>query len=98
LARTLQTFSSRSNKQSALRMGLFSNRVVLLAVLVCFGLYGITVLPGVREVFGVPVIFGLAQWGIAAGLALGAVVGMELIKLLYHRKNERNEQGDGAWK
>jgi len=80
LARTLQTFSSRSNKQGALQMGLFSNRAVLLAVLVCFGLYGITVLPGVREVFGIPPAFGLAQWAIAAGLSVGTVVLMEVWK------------------
>jgi len=85
LARTLQTFSSRSNKQGALQMGLFSNRAVLLAVLVCFGLYGITVLPGVREVFGIPPAFGLMQWAIAAGLSVGAVVVMEVWKGLRGR-------------
>jgi len=81
LARTLQTFSSRSNKQTAFGMGLFSNRAVLLAVLVCFGLYGITVLPGVREVFDLPSAFGLPQWGIAAGIAVSAVVLMEVAKV-----------------
>ena len=82
VARTLQTFSARSNRQTVLQMGLFSNRAVLLAVLVCFGLYGITVLPGVREVFNMPPAFGLTQWAIAVGLSLCAVVVMEVVKVL----------------
>jgi len=86
LARTLQTFSSRSNKQTAFGMGLFSNRAVLLAVLVCFGLYGITVLPGVREVFDMSAAFGLSQWGIAVGIAVCAVVLMEVAKV-WRREN-----------
>jgi len=81
LARTLQTFSSRSNKQTAFGMGLFSNRAVLLAVLVCLGLYGITVLPGVREVFDLSAAFGLPQWGISAGISVCAVVLMEVAKV-----------------
>jgi len=80
LARTLQTFSSRSNSQSMFRVGLFSNCFAVGAVAICFGLYGITVLPFAREVFYIPATFGLGQWGIAAGLAVGAVVVMELVK------------------
>jgi Ca2+-transporting ATPase len=80
LARTLQTFSSRSNSQTALGVGLFSNLYVLGAVGICFLLYGITLLPGAREVFYIPAAFGLRQWAIAAGLALGAVLVMEAVK------------------
>ncbi|MCL2409891.1 MAG: cation-translocating P-type ATPase [Oscillospiraceae bacterium] len=79
-ARTLQTFSSRSNSQTVPQVGLFSNIYVVIAVAICFCLYGLTVLPGVREVFYIPAAFGLSSWGIAAGLGLGAVVIMELIK------------------
>ena len=85
LARTLQTFSSRSDKQTVFGMGLFSNPYVAGAVAICFGLYGLTILPGVREVFQISEAFGFAQWGIAAGLALGAVVVMEIAKLVRNR-------------
>ena len=85
LARTLQTFSSRSDKQTVFGMGLLSNPYVAGAVVICFGLYGLTILPGVREVFQISETFGLTQWGIAAGLALGAVVVMEVVKMIRNR-------------
>ncbi|GAA4306028.1 cation-translocating P-type ATPase [Nibribacter koreensis] len=81
LARTLQTFAARSNTQTAFGAGFFENKYVLGAVLLCFGLYGLTVLPGVREIFSIPTDFGWDEWKIAAGLALGAVALMEIWKL-----------------
>ena len=84
-ARTLQTFSSRSNSQTIAQAGLFTNMYSILAVGVCFALYGLTVLPGVREVFFIPAEFGLQNWGMAAGLALSAVVVMEIAKLARNR-------------
>ncbi|WP_239256171.1 cation-translocating P-type ATPase [Listeria ilorinensis] len=80
LARTLQTFAARSNTQTAFGAGFFSNRYVIGAVLLCFVLYGITVLPGAREIFSIPASFGLYEWSIAAGLAIGAVIMMEIVK------------------
>jgi len=85
LARTLQTFSSRSDRQTVFEMGLFSNPYVVGAVVICFGLYSLTILPGVREVFQISEAFGFSQWGIAAGLALGAVVVMEIVKAIRNR-------------
>ncbi|GGK60773.1 cation-translocating P-type ATPase [Rufibacter glacialis] len=82
LARTLQTFAARSNTQTVFGAGFFENKYVLGAVLLCFGLYGLTVLPGVREIFSIPATFGWAEWQYAAGLALGAVVLMEIWKLM----------------
>jgi len=84
-ARTLQTFSSRSNSQTIAQVGLFSNMYAILAVSVCFALYGLTVLPGLREAFHIPVTFSLRNWAVAAGLALGAVVVMEIAKLIRNR-------------
>ncbi|MCL2192494.1 MAG: cation-translocating P-type ATPase [Treponema sp.] len=84
-ARTLQTFSSRSNSQTITQVGLFSNRYAILAVGVCFALYGLTVLPGLREAFHIPVAFDLRNWAVAAGLALGAVVVMEIAKLVRNK-------------
>ncbi|MFB9865308.1 cation-translocating P-type ATPase [Rufibacter immobilis] len=81
LARTLQTFAARSNTQTVFGAGFFQNKYVLGAVLLCFGLYGLTVLPGIREIFSIPVSFGWAEWQRAAGLAVVAVTFMEVWKL-----------------
>lgn len=82
LARTLQTFAARSNSQTSVEAGFFSNKYVIGAVLVCFAFYGIAVLPGVREIFSIPASFGMDHWLTATGFALGAVVVMELAKLV----------------
>ncbi|WP_207432959.1 cation-translocating P-type ATPase [Sabulibacter ruber] len=82
LARTLQTFAARSNTQTAFGAGFFNNKYVIGAVLLCFGLYGLTVLPGIREIFSIPPDFGWEEWQRAAGLALGAVLLMEFWKLI----------------
>ncbi|HLU20995.1 MAG TPA: cation-translocating P-type ATPase C-terminal domain-containing protein, partial [Bacillaceae bacterium] len=85
LARTLQTFAARSNVQTAFGAGFFSNKYVIGAVIVCFLLYGVTVLPGIREIFAIPAAFGWDEWLIAAGLALAAVILMEIIKVIQTR-------------
>ncbi|OMD29705.1 MULTISPECIES: cation-translocating P-type ATPase [Paenibacillus] len=82
LSRTLQTFAARSNSQTAIEAGLFSNKYVIGAVLVCFAFYGIAVLPGVREIFSIPATFGMSEWLIAAGLALGSLILMEITKVV----------------
>ncbi|MFS0724957.1 cation-translocating P-type ATPase [Paenibacillus sp. 1P07SE] len=82
LARTLQTFPARSNSQTTLQVGFFTNKYVLGAVVVCFCLYGVTLLPGVREIFAIPAAFGTDDFLVAAGLALAAVVLMDVIKWL----------------
>lgn len=86
LSRTLQTFAARSNTQTAIKIGLFSNKYVIGAVVLGFVLYGITVLPFARDVFSIPPEFGLTDWLIAAGLAGGAVVLMEIAKVIWYRK------------
>ena len=85
LARTLQTFAARSNVQTAFGAGFFSNKYVIGAVIVCFLLYGVTVLPVIREIFAIPAAFGWDEWLIAAGLALAAVILMEIIKVIQTR-------------
>lgn len=86
LARTLQTFSARSNTQTIFKAGFLTNKFVLGAVAICFLLYGITVLPGVRSIFSVPDAFGWRDWSIATGLALAAVILMEIIKAIRNRR------------
>lgn len=87
LARTLQTFAARSNVKTAIGAGFFSNKYVIYAVTFCLVLYGITVLPAVRGIFSIPASFGMSEWTVAAGLALGAVILMEVIKVIENRLN-----------
>lgn len=82
LARTFQTIAARSNTHTSFEIGFFSNKYVIGAVSVCLVLYGITVLPGVREIFSIPADFGIYEWSVATGLALAAVAMMEIIKLV----------------
>lgn len=86
LARTLQTFAARSNTQTIFGVGLFTNRYVIGAVAVCFVLYALTILPGVRSIFSIPDTFGLTQWAIATGLAFAAILLMEAAKLFKSKK------------
>lgn len=95
LARTLQTFAARSNVQSAIEAGLFSNKYVIGSVVLCFILYGITLLPGVRGIFSIPDSFGVQEWAIATGLAAAALVLMELEKLI-RRAMARNKEQQAA--
>ncbi len=80
LARTLQTFAARSNSQNILKLGFTTNKYVLIAVTFCLALYSLTTLPFLREIFSIPASFGWSQWVVAAGLAVIAVIGMEILK------------------
>lgn len=82
LSRTLQTFTARSNSQTIIGVGFLSNVYALGAVAFCLALYSITTLPFTREIFSIPKEFGFHQWAIATGLALGAVVLMEVMKVI----------------
>lgn len=82
LSRTLQTFAARSNTQTSFQAGFFSNKMVTLAVVVCAGLFSLTLLPGLREVFAIPATFTINDIGMALGLAVIAVVLMEITKLI----------------
>jgi calcium-translocating P-type ATPase len=85
LARTLQTFAARSNTQTAIGAGFFSNKYVIGAVLVGFILYGITTLPFAREIFHIPPVFGWNDFFLAFGLAVLAVILMEAVKVIQVR-------------
>jgi calcium-translocating P-type ATPase len=87
LARTLQTFTARSNTQTILQVGLTSNKLVLGSILICLSLYGVTLLPGIRSIFAIPDAFGWDEFLIAGGLALGAVILMDVIKWVRHRNS-----------
>lgn len=86
LARTLQTFAARSTTQTAIGAGLFSNKYVIGAVALGFVLYGITLLPFAREVFAIPAEFGFSEWLIVLGLSFGALILMEILKIIARPK------------
>ncbi|WP_077303081.1 cation-translocating P-type ATPase [Virgibacillus pantothenticus] len=85
ISRTLQTFAARSNTETSIKIGFFSNKYVIGAVLLGFVLYGITVLPFARGVFNIPAAFSFVDWVIATGLAFAAVICMEVAKKLFRR-------------
>ena len=86
LSRTLQTFACRSDYKSSLAIGMFSNKFVIYAVLICLSLLGIVLIPGIREIFSIPSGYGLGELSTALALAIGSVIFMEIGKKI---KNEK---------
>lgn len=78
----MQTLPARSNTETAWQAGLFANKMVWLAIVVCGGLYSITLIPGIREVFAIPATFTLGHVGLCIAMAAVAVVLMEITKLI----------------
>lgn len=87
-SRTLQTLAARSDTETSWQAGVFSNKTVVLAIVVCSLLYGITLLPGLREVFAIPVTFTVQHIGLSFGLAVAAVLLMEITKVVITRKEK----------
>lgn len=81
-SRTLQTLPARSNSETALKAGLFSNKMVMVSILVCTVLYSVTLIPGVRQVFSLPSSFSMNDIAISIGLAIIATAMMEITKLV----------------
>ena len=81
LSRIIQTFAARSNSETILSLGITSNKYALGAVIVCLGMFSLTLLPFMRGIFAIPAIYELSNLGICFGLALVAVVCMEISKL-----------------
>lgn len=82
LARIFQTLPARSNHVNVFKLGFFKNRYVLIAILICLALYGIVLVPGIREIFNIPDTFMTTQLLICLGLALLSTVVMELSKFM----------------
>ncbi|MGL4913939.1 MAG: calcium-translocating P-type ATPase, PMCA-type [Romboutsia sp.] len=87
LSRILQTLPARSNEYTTIELGFFSNMYVIYAILICLGIYSLTLLPFLRSIFSIPSNFGLTQIGICFGLAITSTIVMELVKLR-HGKNK----------
>ena len=84
-ARTLQTIASRSNVDPAVKIGFFSNKYVIGAMVVCFLLYSIVLIPAVRPIFSIPLGFGMQELGICIGLALVSTLVMEVGKIFMRK-------------
>jgi P-type Ca2+ transporter type 2C len=82
LSRILQTFAARSNSETILELGIKSNKYVLGAVIVCLGMFSLTLLPFMREVFTMPDSFNFTNLMISLGLAVTSTLLMEVSKLI----------------
>lgn len=81
LSRIIQTFAARSNIETILSLGFTSNKYSLGAVIVCLGMFSITLLPFMRGIFAIPLAFNLQNLAICFGLAIFATICMEITKL-----------------
>lgn len=81
LARIFQTLPARSNYEPVLKIGLFKNKYVIGAIIVCLCLYSVVLIPGVRGIFDIPDSFGGLQLGICLCFAIISALIMDLSKL-----------------
>ena len=82
LARIFQTLPARSNYEPVLKVGLFKNKYVIGAIIVCLCLYSIVLIPGVRGIFDIPDSFGLLQLGICLAFAIISALIMDIVNYL----------------
>ncbi|WP_338660824.1 cation-translocating P-type ATPase [Paraclostridium sordellii] len=82
LSRILQTFAARSNSETVFELGFKSNKYVLGAVVVCLGMFSLTLLPFMREVFTMPSRFNFTNLAISLGLAITSTLLMEVSKVI----------------
>ncbi len=82
LSRIIQTFAARSNSETILSLGIMSNKYALGAVIICLGMFSITLLPFMRGIFTIPHIFEISNLAICFGLAVLATICMEISKLI----------------
>lgn len=82
LSRIIQTFAARSNSETIISLGIASNKYALGAVTVCLLMFSLTLLPFMRGIFAIPSIYEFDNLAICFALAFGAVVCMEINKLL----------------
>ncbi|MEG2740327.1 cation-translocating P-type ATPase [Clostridium sp.] len=82
LSRIIQTFAARSNSETVFELGFKSNKYVLGAVVVCLGMFSLTLLPFMREVFTMPDSFNFTNLMISFGLAITSTLLMEVSKLI----------------
>ncbi len=85
LSQLVHSFNMRS-EHSVLRLGLFSNRKLVAAALVCgFLMVSVVLFPPLTAVFRTTALTGF-QWLVVIGLSMFPLAAVEGEKLLFHRK------------
>lgn len=82
LSRIIQTFASRSNSDTIFKLGFTSNKYALGAVMICLGMFILTLTPFMRELFAIPVTYKLSNFVICFTLAIFASLSMEVSKII----------------
>ncbi|MGL6119447.1 MAG: cation-translocating P-type ATPase [Fusobacteriaceae bacterium] len=81
-SRILQTLPARSSELTILKLGIFTNKYVWMAIGICFSLYSIVLLPFTRVFFNISQEFGIKEILISLALASTAVLLMEIEKIV----------------
>ena len=81
LARILQTISARSDYNSIFKIGVFRNKYVIGAIVICLIIYSLVLLPGLRDIFDIPNTFKMTQIGVCILLALLSTALIEISKI-----------------
>ena len=82
LSRIIQTFASRSNTETIFSLGFNTNKYALGAVVVCLGMFSLTMLPFMKNIFAIPQSFNLINLMTCFSLAVVAMLSMEVSKLV----------------
>lgn len=82
LSRIIQTFASRSNTETIFKLGFTSNKYALGAVIICLGMFSLTLLPLMRGIFAIPQSFEIINLITCFALAIVASLSMELSKVI----------------
>lgn len=85
LSRTIQTLACRSDKRSALELGLFSNKYAILAMSICFVLLGVVLTPVAKPIFSIPMSYSVSNFGVSLLISICSVVMMEICKKIFNR-------------
>lgn len=87
-SRILQTLPARSYSNTVSELGIFSNKYVIGAIIVCFSLYSISLLSFTRKYFSITENFGMYQLGVCLILALSSTLLMEIEKIIRKKINK----------
>lgn len=82
LSRIIQTFASRSNTETIFKLGFTSNKYALGAVVICLGMFSLTLLPFMRDIFSIPTSYDFVSFITCLGLAIIASLLMEVSKFI----------------
>ena len=82
LSRIIQTFASRSNSGTIFKLGFTSNKYALGAIMICLGMFILTLTPFMRELFAIPATYKLSNFVICFALAIFASLAMEVSKII----------------